>query len=402
MTPGARPSPRELLGALIGIVLVASVLRALITPIGPLLGTIQQEVGAGTAVLGLLTALPVLGFAVVSPLVHGISARLGVERTVVLGLAVIVGGAVLRSASGSALTLLLGTALISAGVALGNVLVPVVAKRWFPARVAGVTGVYMAVQTLVAALAAGLVVPLYVATGSWQVALAVWGFPGILALLFWLPRITPSAAAPEGVRTRHGAARSPWRTATGWQVAGYFLSQSSIFYLTINWLPTIAGDLGFSAERAGWQVSWLLLVSIIANFAAPRLMQVGGDQRFLALLLPVLVPISLVGLVLLPTADLLWTGLLGLSCGGSMVLSLSLISLRSPDPEGAARLSSMSQAVAYGGVAVFLVLASALRDLRGPGLEILWVMVGLAVVQFLVGAVVGRDQEPAIVAGDRR
>ena len=402
MTPGARPSPRELLGALLGIVLVASVLRALITPIGPLLGTIQQEVGAGTAVLGLLTALPVLGFAVVSPLVHGISARLGVERTVVLGLAVIVGGAVLRSASGSALTLLLGTALISAGVALGNVLVPVVAKRWFPARVAGVTGVYMAVQTLVAALAAGLVVPLYVATGSWQVALAAWGLPGILALLFWLPRITPSAAAPEGVRTRHGAARSPWRTATGWQVAGYFLSQSSIFYLTINWLPTIAGDLGFSAERAGWQVSWLLLVSIIANFAAPRLMQVGGDQRFLALLLPVLVPISLVGLVLLPTADLLWTGLLGLSCGGSMVLSLSLISLRSPDPEGAARLSSMSQAVAYGGVAVFLVLASALRDLRGPGLEILWVMVGLAVVQFLVGAVVGRDQEPAIVAGDRR
>src|SRR5699024_6194205 len=120
------------------------------------------------------------------------SGRLGVERTLAVGLAVIVGGAVLRSASGSAVTLLAGTALISAGVAFGNVLVPAVAKRWFPARVAGVTGVYMAVQTLVAALAAGLVVPLYDVTGSWQVALGAWGLPGVLALVFWLPRITSS------------------------------------------------------------------------------------------------------------------------------------------------------------------------------------------------------------------
>lgn len=398
MTVGARPSSRELVGALLGIVLVASTLRALITPIGPLLGTIQDKVDASSAVLGLLTALPVLGFAVVSPLVHGISGRLGVERAVVLGLVVIVGGAVLRSASDSALTLLLGTALISAGVAIGNVLVPVVTKRFFPSRAAGVTGVYMAVQTLVAALAAGLVIPLYGVTGSWRVSLAAWGIPGVLALVFWLPRIFSSIPSSAGASARHGAARSPWRTATGWQVAGYFLCQSSIFYLTINWLPSIAVDLGFSAERAGWQVSWLLLVSIIANFAAPRLMRIGGDQRFIALLLPLLVPLPLAGLVLFPAADLLWTGLLGLSCGGSMVLSLSLISLRSPDPDGAAQLSSMSQAVAYGGVAVFLFLASALRDLLGPGPEILWIMAALAVVQFLVGAAVGRDRETEKVA----
>lgn len=394
MTRSARPSSHELLGAFFGIVLVASTLRALITPIGPLLGTLQEETGASPPVLGLLTALPVLGFAIVSPLVHGISRRLGVERAVVIGLVVIVGGAVLRSLSESVLTLLAGTALISAGVALGNVLVPVVTKRYFPARTAGVTGAYMAVQTVVAALAAGVVVPLHDTTGSWQIALGAWGLPGLLALAFWLPRISRRAPAPDRARTFRGI-RSPWQTTTGWQVAGYFLCQSSVFYLAINWLPTIAGDLGFSAARAGWQVSWLLLVSILANFATPRLMHVGGDQRFIALLLPVLVPIPLLGLVLLPTADLLWVGLLGLSCGGSMVLSLSLISLRSPDPEGAAELSSMAQAVAYAGVAVILILASALRDLRGPGIEILWLMALLALIQFVVGTAVGRDEEPA-------
>lgn len=396
MTQGARPSSRELLGAFVGILLVASTLRALITPIGPLLGTLQEETGAGPAALGLLTALPVLGFAVVSPLVHGISGRLGVERAVVLGLLVVVGGAALRSSSGSAVTLLAGTALISAGVAIGNVLVPVVTKRFFPARAPGVTGAYMAVQTVVAALAAGAVVPLYDTTGSWQVALGAWGIPGVLALLFWLPRPARAAEVPEGAAsTSRRAARSPWRTAAGWQVACYFMCQSGVFYVTINWLPTIAGELGFSPARAGWQVSWLLLVSIVANVVTPRLMHLGGDQRFIALLLPVLVPGPLLGLVLLPSADLLWVGILGLSCGGSMVLSLSLISLRSPDPGAAAALSSMAQAVAYGGVAVILVLAGALRDLRGPGTEILWLIALLAVAQFAVGAAVGRDKEPS-------
>lgn len=396
MTRSARPSSRELLLAFVGILLVASTLRALITPIGPLLRTLQVETGAGPTVLGLLTALPVLGFAIVSPLVHGISGRLGVERAVVLGLVVVVAGAALRSASESAVTLLAGTALISAGVAIGNVLVPVVTKRYFPTRAPGVTGAYMAVQTVVAALAAGVVVPLYDTTGSWQVALGAWGLPGILALLFWLPRLSARADASERCAgTFSGSRRSPWRTAAGWQVAGYFLCQSGVFYLTINWLPTIAGDLGFSAARAGWQVSWLLLVSIVANFAAPRLMHVGGNQRFIALLLPVLVPVPLLGLVLFPAADLLWVGILGLSCGGSMVLSLSLISLRSPDPSGAAELSSMAQTVAYGGVAVILVLASVIRDLQGPGTEILWLMALLATTQFIVGMVVGRNNERA-------
>ncbi|MGC5626917.1 MFS transporter [Georgenia sp. Z1344] len=393
MTDGGRPSPTGLLGAFIGILLVAATLRALVTPVGPILGTLEEETGVGPAVLGILTALPVIGFAVVSPLVHSMSGRLGVERTVVLGLALIVGGAVLRSATDSAVTLLAGTTVLSAGVAVGNVLVPVVTKRYFPSRAPDVTGAYMAVQTIVAALAAGLVVPLHAQTGSWQVALGAWGIPGIAALLFWLPRLRTPVERVIRERSVGGSVpRSPWRTAVGWQVAGYFLLQSGVFYLTINWLPSVTVDLGFSEARAGWQVSWLMLVSIAANVAVPRLMNVGGDQRFVAVLLPLLVPLPLVGLVVAPGADLLWVGILGLSSGGSMVLSLSLISLRSADPDAAARLSSMAQTVAYSGVAVVLVLASVIRDVAGPGTHILWLMGALGAGQLLVGLLVGRDR----------
>ncbi|SJM52875.1 Cyanate MFS transporter [Actinomycetales bacterium JB111] len=411
--------PRShLVSALVGILLAASTLRALVTPVGPLLSTLEAETGAGPEALGVLTALPVLGFAVVSPFVHAISTRLGVERTVVLGLAVIVAGSLLRTSSSSAVLLLAGTAVLAAGIAVGNVLVPVLTKRFFPDHAPGVTGAYMAVQTVVAALAAGLVVPLHERTGSWQVALGVWVAPAIVALVVWLPRIRgerrrggpdpavatagrapddePAGGPADDVATHHpGDAPSPWRSAVGWQVATYFLLQACVFYLTITWVPSVSVDLGFSETQAGWQIFWLMMFSLVATFGTPRLMQVGGDQRFVAVLLPVLVPLPLVGLVVLPGAELLWVALLGTSCGGSMVLSLSLISLRTGGSVAAGRLSAMAQSVAYSGVVLTLLAASALRDLTAPGPQVLWLIGAMAAAQLLVGLVVGRDRRIA-------
>jgi CP family cyanate transporter-like MFS transporter len=464
----ARPGrPRSrLVAALVGILLAASTLRALVTPVGPLLSTLEAETGAGPEALGVLTALPVLGFAVVSPFVHAISTRLGVEGTVVLGLAVIVAGSLLRTSSSSAVLLLVGTAVLAAGIAVGNVLVPVLTKRFFPDHAPGVTGAYMAVQTVVAALAAGLVVPLHERTGSWQLALGVWVAPAIVALAAWLPRIRgerrrggpgpapgsapgagsgpaagpdplpgvdpavetapdlgpapaseptsasdpvpssathvrapdgePAGGSPDDGAAHHpGDAPSPWRSAVGWQVATYFLLQACVFYLTITWVPSVSVDLGFSEAQAGWQIFWLMMFSLVATFGTPRLMQVGGDQRFVAVLLPALVPLPLIGLVLLPGAELLWVALLGTSCGGSMVLSLSLISLRSSGSVAAGRLSAMAQSVAYSGVVLTLLAASALRDLTAPGPQVLWLIGAMAAAQLLVGFLVGKDRRIA-------
>ena len=53
---------------LVSILLTASALRAPIAAVGPVLGMIQETNGIGGAAAGILTALPVLAFAAISPL----------------------------------------------------------------------------------------------------------------------------------------------------------------------------------------------------------------------------------------------------------------------------------------------------------------------------------------------
>ncbi|GAA1187072.1 MFS transporter [Nesterenkonia xinjiangensis] len=160
--PSAGPSRLLLLAT---VLLVAANLRPAITVVGPLIEQIGVENGISPSALGLLGALPVLSLGVFSPLVHRLSARIGMERSILVGLVVLAGGTVLRSLPGGqmpsgAWTLYLGTAIIGAAIAVGNVLVPAVVKRDFPHQVPLMTGLYTATLVGAAAVASGVAVPL--------------------------------------------------------------------------------------------------------------------------------------------------------------------------------------------------------------------------------------------------
>ena len=82
--PAEVPASRVML--LIAVLLIALNLRPTITGIGPLLAQISEDLGTTEAALGALAAVPLIAFAVVSPLAHGISARFGMSRTVLWSL----------------------------------------------------------------------------------------------------------------------------------------------------------------------------------------------------------------------------------------------------------------------------------------------------------------------------
>ncbi len=68
MTTAIQPSGKQ--GALLvaGILMIATTLRVTFTGVAPLLDTIRQDYGLSTAQTGLLTTLPLLAFAFISPL----------------------------------------------------------------------------------------------------------------------------------------------------------------------------------------------------------------------------------------------------------------------------------------------------------------------------------------------
>ncbi|MGY1885039.1 MFS transporter [Blastococcus sp. SYSU DS0753] len=401
MSHGQRAAIPSYALLLVGVLAVAINLRALISAVGPVLPFIGEDTVMSPVQLGVLAAAPVAAFAVVSPLVHALASRFGVDRTLFGSMLVLGAGTVIRSLPepAPAWTLLLGTVVIGAAVAVGNVLLPVVTRRDFPTLVPRITGYYIAVQSMVAGAASGLAVPVAEATGSWRTALAVWGGSIVVGLLVWLPRVRTAGPPPPQQRDLPAPALgavSMWRSPLAWQVAGYFGLQSTAFYVLLSWLPTVEQDMGVRPGAAGFHLSVFLVVGIISNLAVPRVLTIRGDQRITAALVPVGIVVAMAGMLLAPGLVVVWVALSGLALGASMVVALSLISLRAGGDRTASRLSSMAQASAYGGVALGLLVAGGIRELFGPGQHLLVYVLLLAVGQLVLGTRVGRPgQIPA-------
>ncbi|MEG2708726.1 MAG: hypothetical protein RR968_06290 [Vagococcus sp.] len=71
---------------LLGIILVATNLRAPITSVGPLVGTITEELSLTGAQAGLITTLPLIAFALISPIAPKLARRFGTEKTIFIAL----------------------------------------------------------------------------------------------------------------------------------------------------------------------------------------------------------------------------------------------------------------------------------------------------------------------------
>src|SRR5699024_7061860 len=157
-----------------GIVIIAINLRPGMTSVGPMIGMIRDDIGLANWSAGLLTSLPLLAFAAISPLVPRISEYFSDDWTMVLGLFTIVVGITIRSLALISL-LFLGTIFVGLGIAICNVLLPKVIKDRFPTKVALMTSVYSTLMGIFAAIASGVSVPL--ATGlqwGWKLSLFVW------------------------------------------------------------------------------------------------------------------------------------------------------------------------------------------------------------------------------------
>ncbi len=123
--------------SLAALLLLAANLRPALTSVGPLLDQIRHATDISPSALGVLTSLPLLALGALAPLGH-LQRRCGAERTVLAALALLVVGTLLRS-QGSATSLFAGTVLLSAGIAIGNVLVPIIIRRDFHGRIHALT-----------------------------------------------------------------------------------------------------------------------------------------------------------------------------------------------------------------------------------------------------------------------
>ncbi|MBZ4995615.1 CynX/NimT family MFS transporter [Salmonella enterica subsp. enterica serovar Typhimurium] len=388
-------SPRGKQGALLiaGILMIATTLRVTFTGAAPLLETIRSDYGLSTAQTGLLTTLPLLAFALVSPLAAGIARRFGMERSLFAAMLLICAGIALRSLPSAAL-LFAGTAIIGCGIALGNVLLPGLIKRDFSQHVARLTGAYSLTMGAAAALGSALVVPLALHGIGWRGALLMLMLFPLLAFLIWLPQWrTTRSANLSSSRALHE--RGIWRSPLAWQVTLFLGLNSLIYYVIIGWLPTILISHGYSEAQAGSLHGLLQLATAAPGLAIPLILHRFNDQRWIAALVSLLCAVGAAGLWFVPGQAIIWTLLFGFGSGATMILGLTFIGLRASSAHQAAALSGMAQSVGYLLAACGPPVMGKLHDASGSWYLPLSGVTVLAIIMAIFGLYAGRDREIA-------
>lgn len=330
-----------------GILLIACNLRLPITSIGPVMQNIGASFQLSSSALGLLTTLPLLAFALISPLAPLLGQSMGTNRSLgVCLLLVIVGftGRLLPSLT----ALYVGTALIGAGIAIGNVLLPSLVKQRFPQHIALLTSVYAFTMGVAAAAGSALVIPLMQQRHwSWAQALASFVVVAVIALLVWLPQLSSANNRHTTKQTPNPDKQAVWRHVLAWQVTLFLGVNSLIYYSIITWLPSILQDAGYSAQAAGSIHGLLQLFSALPGFVIVPLMARFADQRVPTALVCVCMLLGLIGLNVHPQTAALWAAMIGFGSGGAILLGLMFMGLRTHTPQRAAALSGMAQSIGY-------------------------------------------------------
>ncbi|MEV0265526.1 MFS transporter [Streptomyces sp. NPDC050617] len=387
---------------LAGLVLAALNLRPAVTSLGPLLKEVRTGLGMSGAVAGLLTSVPALCFAVFGFAAPRLARRWGPGAVVCAGMAAIAAGLILRPFAGGTAVFLAASALALAGIAVSNILMPVIVKRYFPDRVGSTTGVYSMAMALGTAAAAAATVPMtHALGGSWRVGLGAWAVLAALAVVPWavVARDRTHPDARTG-RTHHGApnaapdeSRAPiTRSATAWAMAVFFGLQATGAYITMGWMPQIFRDAGMSASTSGVLLAVVMLVSVPLSFVLPRVASRLRSQSPLVVLLGVFGLTGYAGLYLAPAGGAwAWALLIGVA-NSAFPLALTMIGMRARSSAGVIRLSAFAQSTGYLIAIPGPLLVGVLYQHSGGWGQPIALMAALLVPQVFAGILAGRDR----------
>lgn len=389
---------------LLGVVLIAVNLRLSVSATGALLHRLDGSLRLGSGVESFLTAVWPLAFAVGGISGAWLARRFTAGTVITWAVGALVAGQVVHSLHDTP-ALVFGSILAGLGIALANVLLPVVVRQYFPDRVGSVTGLYAMVLSGGAAFAALASVPVADHLNNVDAGLAVWVIPAVIGLAAWIAARPQRAAHPTNAAAVEPAAHLPLRqlahSRLAWAMAALFGLQSMGAYVIMGWLPTILSDSGMSAGKAGVVLSTIFFIGIPLNYAVPHFGARMRDRRPLLIGLTLASLIGFTGLIVAPVS-LVWLWAFIFSFGMAIFpLVLALFPVRGGTAQGTAALSTFAQSIGY-------LIASAaplgfglLHDATGSWTVPLLIVVVSTALQGLVGLYVASPRRGTVLTGAR-
>lgn len=349
MKPEARAGRAETILAVVALALLAVCLRPAATALGPALAEVEHAFGLQGWQSGLLTALPGASFVVFGAISFVVLRRIGLFWSLALCTGSIGLGLGVRVLVESWWGFAVFTTLALAGMAMGNVVLPVFAKARFPGNQALTVTVFTVSLGMGAAVPALLTAPVVEHGGGWRAGLGVWAVLPVIALITWVALRRaggiPTSGSPRpglrGARVRITASRGAWVLML------YFGLQSLHAYTHFGWLARIYRDAGLDAVTAGLMVAIIVAGGIPGGFIAPQVVVRRWHVRSMLVGYGLISAVGYTGLLIMPTT-VPWLWAICLAVGGfSFPSALALITARTRDPEVTARASGFIQSGGY-------------------------------------------------------
>ena len=352
---------------LLGIILLGMILRTPITSVGAIIGPLKNLLEINNTVAGLITTIPLIAFAIFSPFVAKISNKIGLEKTLYLAAIVTSIGLLLRFYINTSV-FFVTTFIIGVGLTVGNVLLPGLAKKYFPENLGVMTGFYAVVMNVSASVAAGVSYPILSSNVGGEkfstgLAVNIWLIVSILNIVIYA--IITKNSKSERIEDKKSGGKGYLRSLKMWSVMLSMGLQSALFYCSVSWFAEIMISKGFTPSEAGL----LLSISQFAQFPSTFLVPVLAEKIKNKLIIPIFITLgyvaSLIGMVYIQGNFALMTiyiVLFALAGGGSFSYVMYLFSAKSKNEEEAADISGLAQAGGYWLAAIFPPLLGYIRD----------------------------------------
>ena len=352
--------------------------------LSPIVEFVRADIPISTLVVGIIGTTTPLAFAAATVFSKRPSERFGLERVLTLTVIMIIAGHTLRAVATDSPTLVLGSALALVGMGMGNVLLPVMVRKYFPNRVGLVSSFYITITAISATASSTLAVPVAQEFG-WRASLGQWAILGLLTLA----PILPLALKPREQTTSSDAqqvTRRVWRSRTAWALAGMQAVTSIFGYVSFAWLPIILVELkGVDALTAGALLGLFAILGLPGSLIVPILAaRVPSSQTALVWMCVGMGIAGPVGLVFADNSQLwFWITLMGLA-PSMFPLALTLYNLRAETRASVLAMSAFGQGVSYSIASAGVISVGLLHELTGSWVAGLVMMSAVASLGVLV------------------
>ncbi|MDO5737186.1 MAG: MFS transporter [Propionibacteriaceae bacterium] len=357
-TPAAVGAARSVvpfyLRAIVILVAVSMMLRLTVNNVAPIIGVIADDLGLSKTEAGLVGSLPLIVFGVFAFATPTLLRRWGSPKTIAILLVIVAVGTAVRFVPTTA-ALMGGTILLSIGVGMGNAVVPVAIRTFYPRRATAYMGWFSVGLNLGAALGAASTVPLMQKMGlSWNVAISVWFVVILLVLAWWLlgwglaKRRNSPMLDPQESDSVAGLG-AMFRERRLLAIAAHMGIQSAMFFAIMTWGPTWFQAAGVSPIQSGVVLSVFSLACIPGALLGPKLLELTHWRRILIGYAIIYLPaVAVMGSFGFGNSMLGWAATLvaGVCQGAHLAMSLALIA-GYPDATKVAGLSALANGVGF-------------------------------------------------------